>query len=96
MPKPVFYVDFNEMVDEHTVLLSASDSKGDARGITVQLHEGMPVRVYMDDLDENGNVDNLVADGIVEKNTQPGWAAHVKWCCRIDHNGIKPQSELSR
>ena len=23
-----------------------------------------------------------------------GWAAHVKWCCRIDANGIRHQSEL--
>jgi lysophospholipase L1-like esterase len=96
MHKPYFYVDFNEMVDANTVLLSAGDSKVDARGVTVQLREGMLVSVYMDDLDENGNVDNLVANGVVTKNTEAGWAAHVKWCCRIDSDGIRPQSGITR
>ncbi|MDB5784786.1 MAG: hypothetical protein JWQ50_4701 [Caballeronia mineralivorans] len=84
------------MIDANTVLLSAGDSKVDARGVLVQLHEGMLVSVYMDDLDENGNVDNLVANGVVTKNTETGWAAHVKWCCRIDSDGIRPQSEITR
>ncbi|MDB5785448.1 MAG: hypothetical protein JWQ50_5363 [Caballeronia mineralivorans] len=96
MHKPYFYVDFNEMIDANTVLLSAGDSTVDARGVTIQLHEGMLVRVYMDDLDASGNVDNLVANGVVTKNTEPGWAAHVKWCCRIDSDGIRPQSEITR
>lgn len=95
MQKPYFYVDFNEMIDPNTVLLSAGDSKVDARGVTVQLHEGMLVSVYMDDLDANGNVDNLVANGVVTKNTEVGWAAHVKWCCRIDSDGIRSQSEIT-
>lgn len=96
MYKPNFYVDFNEMVGANVVLLSAENSKIDARGVTVQLQEGMLVSVYMDDLDENGSVDNLVADGVVTKNTEPGWAAHVKWCCRIDSDGVRPQSQITR
>lgn len=94
MEKPHFYVDFNEMLDANTVLLSADDGKIDARGVTVQLHEGMLVSVYMDDRDANGNVDNLVAEGVVTRNTEAGWAARVKWCCRIDSDGIRPQSEI--
>lgn len=96
MPQPIFYVDFNEMVDAETVLLSAVDTKVDASGVTVHLHEGMFVRVYMNDLDENGNVDNLVAEGVVVRNTGAGWHAHVKWCCRIDGNGVRAQSEVDR
>lgn len=95
MKRPLFYVDFNEMIDANTVLLSVEGSKVDAHGRTVQLQEGMPVSVYMDDVDENGNVDDLVANGVVEKNTQSGWSTHVKWCCRIDDNGIRPQSEIT-
>lgn len=96
MHRSNFYVDFNEMVDANTVLLSADDSKVDACGVPVQLHEGMLVSVYMDDLDENGNVDNLVANGVVGKTAEGGWPAHVKWCCRIDSDGIRPQSEITR
>lgn len=94
MPAPIFYVDFNEMVDDNTVLLSSDDSKVDASGICVQLHEGMLVSVYMNDLDEHGNVDNLVARGAVVRNTQDGWSSHVKWCCRIDPDGIRQRSTI--
>jgi len=97
MHKLHFYVDFNEMIDANTVLLSAGDCKIDSRGVTVQLQEGMLVTVYMDDLNENGSADNLVANGVVTKNTDAAcWAAHVKWCCRIDGDGIRPQSEVTR
>ena len=67
MDKPYFSVDFNEMIDANTVLLSAGDWRIDAGGVIVQLREGMLVRVYMDDLRENGKIDNLVANGVVTK-----------------------------
>lgn len=92
MPAPVFYVDFNEMVDDNTVLLSADDSKIDASGVSIQLNEGMPVSIYMDDVDEHGNTDDLVARGVVVRNIQEGWSSHVKWCCRIDRDGIRRRS----
>lgn len=96
MTRPVFYVDFNEMVDADTVLLSAGDSKRDASGVAVSLREGMLVNIYMDDRDENGAIDNLVAQGIVVRNSRTDWSAHIKWCCRIDGNGIRAQSEVDK
>lgn len=94
MAIPLFYVDFNEMVEGDLVLLSVGDSKVDASGATILLREGMQVCMYMDDLDEKGNIDNLVATGFVEKNLQAGWSSHVKWCCRINENGIRSESEI--
>ena len=95
MKKPMIYVDFNEMVESNLVLLSADDTKIDSRGESVLLYEGLEVLVYMNDTDDNGNVDNLVASGVVERNTSTsGWAARVKWCCRIDSVGIRHESEL--
>lgn len=96
MTRPVFYVDFNEMVDADTVLLSVDDSKKDASGVVVLLREGMLVSIYMDDHDENGAIDNLVAQGVVVRNSRTDWSAHVKWCCRIDGNGIRAQSEVDK
>lgn len=88
-------VDFNEMLESNLVLLSAEDTKTDSRGEIVSLHEGLEVIVCMDDTDDKGNADNLVAHGIVERNNSPvGWAAHVKWCCRIGCDGIRHMSEL--
>lgn len=92
--KPTLHVDFNELLAPDLVLLSAADTKVDAQGRVVSLVDGLDVIVYMDDTDASGNVDNLVATGVVERNRSSGWGAHVKWCCRIGENGIQHQSEL--
>jgi hypothetical protein len=95
MKQGKIYVDFNEMLEPNLVLLSTNDEKIDSLGRIVSLCEGLKIAVFMDDVDESGNVDNLVARGEVEKNNSDvGWATHVKWCCRIDENGIKHESEL--
>jgi hypothetical protein len=94
MTKPMLYVDFNEMLEPNLVLLSATDAKTASNGTVVLLSDGLKVSVYMDDTNEHGHPDNLVATGVVEVNQSTGWGAHVKWCCRIDTNGIRHQSEL--
>ena len=47
----------------------------------------------MDDTDENGAVDNLVASGTVELNNWD-YFRFGKWNCRINANGIQHESEL--
>jgi hypothetical protein len=93
MKEPRLYVDFNEMLEPNLVLLSKEDTTVDSHGNVVVLREGATVRIYDDDSDINGNVDNLVAEGIVERNIATGWGAVAKWCCRIDSNGIRHESE---
>lgn len=90
-----FYVDFNEMLDSDLVLLSKGDTKTATGGLIVSLYEGMPVRVYMDDAGEVGP-NNLVANGYVELNRDTGWSSHVKWCCRIDSNGVRREFDRSQ
>ncbi len=85
MDKPRIYVDFNEMLDDDIVLLSQNDTKIDSAGNIITFYEGMPVSIYMDDVDCDGKEDNLIAEGIVIKpdlNKYP-WSKHVKWCCRF-------------
>lgn len=84
------------MVDANTVLLSREDVKVDRSGVNVRLHEGMLISVCMDDLDEHGKIDDLVANGVVVRNVNPGWGAHVKWSCQIDEDGIRTQSEVMK
>ena len=48
---------------------------------------------WMDDTDENGCVDNLVASGKVELNNS-GLFPVCKWNFRIDANGIRHESDL--
>lgn len=98
MDKARIYVDFNEMVDYNTVLLSKNDTKIDSQGNEITFFEGMPVSIYMDDVDENGKVDNLIAEGIAikkDQNKYPGWK-YAKWGCRIDSNGIRNESDLRK
>jgi hypothetical protein len=91
-PMPTLHVDFNEMVDRDLVLLSAQDAIIDANGVEVILQEGMLVQIFDHDEDEMGP-NNLIAKGVVELNRADDWSSHVKWCCRIDRNGIRHEIE---
>ena len=94
--RPLFYVDFNELMDIDVVLLSQTDIKRDADGNDIELVEGLPIAIYCDDnIGENGQPDNLVAEGVVIPNRYARYFPHVKWCCRIGPNGIRHQSDLS-
>lgn len=96
MKEPRIYVDFNEMIEENLILLSKTDFKLDSGGNVVELKEGMSVKIYSDDLDENNNVDNLIAVGIVELNKYReiySWTAAAKWNCRINERGIYQESD---
>lgn len=94
MIPPRLYVDFNEMLERDLVLLAQVDQKVDSAGNLVTLFDGLHVAIYSDDKDDNGSIDNLVAEGIVEKNTQTGgWSKNTKWLCRISEKGIRHESE---
>lgn len=93
--RPRIYVGFNEMVEANVVLLSKLDEKRDSSGTIVLLTEGLRVHVYMDDDDEAGLSDPLVAEGVVERSPGTGWTATAKWCCRIDVRGVRSLSTLA-
>ena len=67
-PLPRLYVDFNEMLAPDLVLLSRRDAKPDANGEMIHLYEGLAVSIFSDDVDDQGQPDNLVAVGVVERN----------------------------
>ena len=75
------YVDFNELIDEDLVLLSQTDVTLDHQGNEVFLYPGKHVDIYMDDIDDNGIVDCLIASGAVEFNDS-GLYPICKWNCR--------------
>lgn len=95
MDRPRLYVDFNEMLEPDLVLLSQTDTKVDSSGATIALSEGLRVHVYMDDVDDEGRPDNLVASGLVERHPGTGFGQAARWCCRIDAAGIRHESELN-
>lgn len=94
--RPLFYVDFNELMEIDVVLLSQTDTKKDVHGNEICLSEGLPIEIYSDDIGEDGKPDNLVAEGVVIPNKYTGSFPHVKWCCRISNPGIWHQSDLVR
>ena len=94
MDRPRIYVDFNEMLEPDLVLLARLDTVKDSSGAVVHLQEGTPVCVYMDDLGDDGAPDNLIADGVAERNVTTGWGASVAWCCRIGEAGIRHESDI--
>ena len=75
--------------------MSKEDCKSDSNGALVHFHEGKEVRVYMDDLDENGNADRLIASGIAQRNTYGSSVASARWLLKIDADGIRHESEAS-
>jgi hypothetical protein len=94
MEIPIFRVDFNEMLEPNLVLLSRGDTREDLNGRPVDLRDGLEICVVMQDIDEQDQPDDLLAFGAVERNSNAGWATHVKWCCRIDERGIRHRSEI--
>jgi hypothetical protein len=94
MKRHQFYVDFNELLEVDLVALSASDEKLSTSGEKVLLQAGLVIDIYSDDLDDQGKPDNLIATGVVERNSAMGWAKDIKWCCRIDAMGIRHESDI--
>lgn len=97
MKESRIYVDFNEMIENDIVLLSNTDFKEDSNGKIVELKVGMKIKIYMDDINVDGEKDDLIAEGIVDLNTFKylyPWTTAAKWICRINENGIKHESEL--
>ena len=93
MDRPRFRVGFNELLEPALVCLSVDDVKVTEWGEPISLHEGMLVEIYDEDVDNKGNLDNLIAQGVVERNDSIGHLKRVKWCCRIDSNGIQHESD---
>ena len=90
---PKVAVDFNAMIARDLILLSKTDFRKDVNRNTTQLKEGMKITVYMEDEDESGKRDDLIAEGTVESNNS-GAFINCKWNIRIDENGIQHESEL--
>jgi hypothetical protein len=94
MIKARILVDFNEMLEPNLVLLSKEDTKRDSRNNIIPLYEGLLIYVYDENTDNNGNRDNLIAEGVVERNNTSSWGKNAKWCCRINEKGIQRESEI--
>lgn len=74
---PTFQVDFNELIAPDLLLLSQEDEREDSDGNRVTLIAGMRIKVWEEDLGNDGQRDDLFAYGVVVLNTIGGWSKHV-------------------
>ena len=64
------------------------------KGQDVVVNEGMKVTAFDEDVGDDGNPDNLIASGVVER--PPEWLLcnGSRWVLRIDQNGVRHESDL--
>ena len=91
--KPFIYVDYNELLDSQTVMLSAKDIKNDFFGNPIELAEGLAVVGYQEDEEMNGTRDDIITEGVCTLNQ--GYATHVKWLLKANEKGIRYMSEIT-
>lgn len=92
--KPMkIWADFNGLFGP-LLCLSHSKTAKDENGKEVTLRAGMKITAFMEDLDESGNRDDLLATGIVEKSPRELRCRGSRWVLRIDENGVQHESEL--
>jgi hypothetical protein len=87
--------DFNGLFSE-LLCLSHKDTCEDEDGNLVTLKEGMILTAFDEDLDDDGNRDDLIASGIVERSPQWLRCNGSRWVLRIDHNGVRHDSDLQK
>ncbi len=82
------YVDFMKTDDEGRLLLTCIGTRRDLTLQNICLREGLRLKVYSDDLDENGNRDDLITDGTVRFDS-----ANQRWVLEIDRDTIRNVSD---
>ncbi|WMY72571.1 hypothetical protein RHD99_13890 [Buttiauxella selenatireducens] len=88
-----FLVNFNELLELNLILFSRNNLRKNVVVNFVEFTVGINVSITEIDFDEFGNRDDLIASGTLEINETAGWDHNIKWCCRIDHMGIRHKSE---
>ncbi|MGA9544916.1 MAG: hypothetical protein WBQ85_15170 [Candidatus Sulfotelmatobacter sp.] len=86
--------DFNGLFSE-LLCLSHTDTAVDEHGNIVTLAEGMQVTAFEENY-EDGQRDDLIASGTVER--APEWlqCRGSRWVLRFDENGWRHESDLQR
>jgi hypothetical protein len=87
---PRVYADFHNADLQGRLRLNCVGTIEDLAKQNVELREGLELVLYSDDLDENGRLDELVANGVVSYSKEEHcWVASINW------NKIRHASEDS-
>lgn len=80
MRKPKVYVDFHNADSQGRIRLNCVGTVEDLSQQQVELHDGLMLTLYSDDLDERGASDELLVDGVVSFSEQEHcWVAAIDW-----------------
>jgi hypothetical protein len=95
MTKPRVYADFHNSDARGRLRLNCTGTIEDLSAQGIELREGLALTLYSDDADQNGNLDELVADGTVSYSADEGcWVAAVDWDA-IRHVSDDPRAQAN-
>jgi hypothetical protein len=74
------YADFNNLDDANRLRLTCAGTREDLASQGIELQEGLRLTFYMDDANDSGQPDDLLAEGVTHYD-QDGqcWVAAVDW-----------------
>jgi hypothetical protein len=99
MSDPKVYADFHNLDDSNRLRLTCAGTAAELARQGIQLREGLVLTFYMDDADDEGRRDELLAEGVVQfDEKERGWVARVDWSAvrhasEEQRNGTAPLAE---
>lgn len=93
MKEARIYVDLSEMIEENIVYLTKEDHIYDSKKKIIKLKEGLKVKLYSDDFISCSEKDNLIADGVVTRNSGVTVTQNSEWYCRLSSRGFYNESQ---
>lgn len=89
---PEIYADFQKVDDEDRLVLSTIGTQRDLDKAGIALQDGLELLFWCDDLDDDGQRDDLLVEGTVLFDTdRDRWVAAVDWG-RLRHRSGLPAS----
>jgi hypothetical protein len=80
MFKPRIYADFHNADSQGRIRLNCIGTIEDLSKQKVTLRAGLPLTLYSDDLDDKGQLDELLVDGIASFSEEEHcWVATIDW-----------------
>jgi hypothetical protein len=84
------YADFQNSDDENRLRLTCAGTRQDLQRQGPELREGLALTLYTDDADDEGQPDELLAEGIVHYDeAEKCWVATIDWR-KVCHASEKP------
>ncbi|HUY31369.1 MAG TPA: hypothetical protein VMV69_01205 [Pirellulales bacterium] len=80
MVKPKIYADFHNADAHGRLRLNCIGTIEDLAEQQIELHAGLHLTLYADDLDDKGQLDELLVDGVVSLSEEEHcWVASIDW-----------------